>query len=45
MYQDQTPLHVAGQLLLAFLFLGTGLVNVTAKFRQHLERMVAIGVP
>lgn len=45
MYQDQTPLHVAGQLLLAFLFLGTGLVNVTAKFRQHLERMVALGVP
>lgn len=45
MYQDQTPLHVAGQLLLAFLFLGTGLVNVSAKFRQHLERMVALGVP
>lgn len=45
MYQDQTPLHVAGQLLLAFLFLGTGIVNVTTKFRQHLDRMVGIGVP
>jgi putative oxidoreductase len=45
MYQDQTPLHVAGQLLLAFLFLGTGIVNVTTKFRQHLDRMVSLGVP
>jgi putative oxidoreductase len=45
MYQEQTPLHVAGQLLIAFLFLGTGIVNVTTKFRQHLDRMVAVGVP
>jgi len=45
MYQDQTPLHVAGQLLLAFLFLGTGIVNVATKFRQHLDRMVSLGVP
>jgi len=45
MYQDQTPLHVAGQLLLAFLFLGTGIVNVAPKFRQHLDRMVSLGVP
>jgi putative oxidoreductase len=45
MYQDQTPLHVAGQLLLAFLFLGTGIVNVTTKFRQHLDRMIGLGVP
>jgi len=45
MYQDQTPLHIAGQLLLAFLFLGTGLVNVAAKFRQHLDRMAGVGVP
>jgi len=45
MYQDQTPLHVAGQLLMAFLFLGTGIVNVTTKFRQHLDRMVGVGVP
>ena len=45
MYQDQTPLHVAGQLLVAFLFLATGIVNVTTKFRQHLDRMAAVGVP
>jgi putative oxidoreductase len=45
MYQDQTPLHIAGQLLIAFLFLATGIVNVTTKFRQHLYRMVAVGVP
>jgi putative oxidoreductase len=45
MYQDQTPLQIAGQLLIAFLFLGTGLVNVSSKFRQHLDRMLAVGVP
>ena len=45
MYQDQTPLHIAGQLLIAFLFLATGIVNVTTKFQQHLDRMVAVGVP
>jgi len=45
MYQDQTPLHIAGQLLIAFLFLGTGLVNVSGKFRQHLDRMLSVGVP
>ncbi|MCL4801498.1 MAG: DoxX family protein [Burkholderiales bacterium] len=45
MYQDHTPLQIAGQLLIAFLFLGTGVLNATTKFRQHLERMVAAGVP
>ena len=45
MYQDQTPLHVVGQLLVAFLFLATGIVNVTTKFRLHLDRMAAVGVP
>jgi putative oxidoreductase len=45
MYLDQTPPHIAGQLLIAFLFLGTGLVNVSSKFHQHLDRMLAIGVP
>jgi uncharacterized membrane protein YphA (DoxX/SURF4 family) len=44
-YQEHTPLQIAGQLLIAFLFLGTGLVNVATKFRQHLDRMVAVGVP
>lgn len=45
MYQEHTPLHIAGQLLIAFLFLATGIVNVTTKFQQHLDRMVAVGVP
>ena len=45
MYQDQTPLHIAGQLLIASLFLGTGVVNLVWKFRQHLDRMIALGVP
>lgn len=45
MYHDQTPLQIAGQLLIAFLFLATGVVNVTTKFRQHLDRMTAVGVP
>ena len=33
------------QLLVDFLFLATGIVNVTTKFRQHLDRMTAVGVP
>jgi len=45
MYQDQSVLHAAGQLLIAFLFLGTGVRNAATKFGQHLERMVAAGVP
>jgi putative oxidoreductase len=45
MYQEQTPVHVVGQLLVAFLFLATGIVNVTTKFRLHLDRMAAVGVP
>jgi len=45
MYPDHTPLQAAGQLLLAFAFLATGARNAGWKFRQHLERMVAYGVP
>jgi len=45
MYQDHTALQAAGQLLLAAAFLGTGIRNAGWKFRQHLERMVAHGVP
>jgi putative oxidoreductase len=45
MYQDHTALQAAGQLLLAFAFLATGVRNAGWKFRQHLERMVAYGVP
>ena len=45
MYENHTPLQAAGQLLLAFAFLGTGMRNAGWKFRQHLERMIAYGVP
>ena len=44
-YEDQNALHVVGQLLIAFLFLGTGIVNASTKFQQHLDRMVAANVP
>ena len=45
MYQDHTALQVAGQLLIAFLFLGTGVRAATTQFGQHLERMIGYGVP
>ena len=45
MYQDHTPLQAAGQLLLSFAFLATGIRNAGWKFRQHLDRMVAYRVP
>ena len=45
MYQDHTPLQIAGQLLLAFAFLATGVRNAGWKFRQHLDRMLAYRVP
>jgi uncharacterized membrane protein YphA (DoxX/SURF4 family) len=45
MYQDHTPLQAAGQLLLAFAFLASGARNAFWKFRQHVERMGALGVP
>lgn len=45
MYENHTPLQAGGQLLLAFAFLGTGVRNAGWKFRQHVERMAAHGVP
>jgi len=45
MYQDHTPLQAAGQLLLAFAFLATGIRNAGWKFAQHAQRMAAYGVP
>jgi putative oxidoreductase len=45
MYHDHTPLQIAGQLAIAFAFLATGVRNAGWKFRQHLDRMVAAGVP
>lgn len=45
MYQDHTPLQAAGQMLLAFAFLATGVRNAGWKFRQHVGRMAAYGIP
>jgi putative oxidoreductase len=45
MYQDHTALQAAGQLLIAFAFLATGVRNAGWKFRQHLDRMAAFRVP
>ena len=45
MFHDHTPLQAAGQLLLAFAFLATGIRNAGWKFRQHLDRMLAYRVP
>ena len=45
MYSDHTILQTIGQLLIAFLFVATGLINASTKFKQHLDRMVAVGMP
>ena len=45
MYSDHTILQTVGQLLIAFLFLATGIINAGTKFKQHLDRMVAVGLP
>jgi uncharacterized membrane protein YphA (DoxX/SURF4 family) len=45
MFHDHTPVQAAGQLLLAFAFLATGIRNAGWKFRQHADRMTAYGVP
>src|SRR5689334_19570871 len=45
MYHDHTPLQAAGQVLLAFAFLATGIRNAGWKFGQHRDRMAAYGVP
>lgn len=45
MYANMPPLHIAGQLLIAFLFLGTLVMNFGWKQQQHVDRMEASGVP
>jgi len=44
MYQDHTALEAAGQLLIAFAFLASGIRNLFWKFGQHADRMAALGV-
>ena len=45
MYEGQTAVQIVGQGLIAFLFLATGTLNAAFKAQQHLDRMVAVGVP
>ncbi len=45
MYADHTNLQIAGQLLIAVLFLGTGIINSTMKVKQHVDRMAAMNIP
>ena len=45
MYADHTTLQIVGQIFIAVLFLGTALINSTTKFKQHADRMAAMGVP
>lgn len=45
MFQEHSALQAAGQLLLAFAFLASGMRNAFWKFGQHVERMAALGVP
>lgn len=45
MYADHTNLQIAGQLLIAVLFLGTGIINSTTKVKQHVDRMSAMNIP
>lgn len=45
MYADHTILEISGQLLIAVLFLGTGIVNATTKVKQHVDRMAAMKIP
>lgn len=45
MYTDMPALKVIGQLLIAFLFLGTLVMNFGWKQKQHADRMTASGVP
>jgi putative oxidoreductase len=44
-YQAHSAFQSAGQLLLAFAFLASGVRNAGWMFRQHEERMIALGVP
>ena len=44
MYQEHTALQAAGQILLAFAFLASGVRNAFWTFAQHEQRMAALVV-
>lgn len=45
MYAGKSLFQIAGQLMIAFLFLGTGVANALWKEKQHIDRMVAYDIP
>ena len=45
MFEGQSTLNISGQLLIAFLFLATGIINAGWKFQQHRDRMIDARVP
>ena len=44
-YENKTALEALAQVLISGAFLGTLAINVTKKVKQHLDRMVKMGVP
>jgi len=44
-YEAKPLVHIIGQLMVAFLFLGTAFANAVWKQKQHIERMAAYGIP
>lgn len=45
MYADKNVLQIVGQLLIAFLFIGTGIMNAGWKQKQHVDRMIDADIP
>lgn len=45
MYADHTTIQIVAQILIAFTFLGTALINSTTQVKQHADRMAAYGIP
>lgn len=45
MYAGKSALHILGQLMIASLFIGTGVSNAIWKQKQHIDRMVAYDIP
>ena len=44
-YENKTALEALAQVLISGAFLGTLAINVTKKVKQHLDRMVEMGLP
>ena len=44
-HENKTALEALAQVLISGAFLGTLAINVTKKVKQHLDRMVEMGLP